>query len=318
MLSKLFLIIFTFASTNVLYSMSRIYTPDVAAVFESKLIVTCSVQPIGENRYYYAYIDEILKNKTGEKIIRGKRLKISMSAFGNFGHPSLKYKKKYILYLNKYKDRWHHFSGEQHIKPLKQSQIPFKVADSVFWLGPTSYRLMVKEIQSSFIKESTCIYNMRVDAKSYSQKPYHSPVVLYFYNWHTRACYPHVVSDIELEPELTEPPEQIVDEVFSFCEEMPRFYKGNEALPEYIREHLPDSVLNNEAGIQTRTYARFIVEKDSTISEIKIVKSYVPQFDQAVIDLIRSVPYWIPGKQRGRPVRCYFTIPVLIKPTDGN
>ncbi len=61
-----------------------------------------------------------------------------------------------------------------------------------------------------------------------------------------------------------------------------------------------------------KVMAGFIVEKDGTLSAIKILRSPGQDFDEAVIEVLKKCPKWIPGMQNGEAVRCQFTLPITI------
>ena len=68
-----------------------------------------------------------------------------------------------------------------------------------------------------------------------------------------------------------------------------------------------------EKGIQGRVVAKFIVEKDGQVSTPKVVRSVYPALDEEALRVIRCMPKWKPGKQNGREVRVFFTLPVTFR-----
>ena len=69
----------------------------------------------------------------------------------------------------------------------------------------------------------------------------------------------------------------------------------------------------HKAGIQGRVVATFVVEKDGSISNAKVMRSIDPLLDAEALRVISSMPNWIPGKQDGKPVAVKYTIPVTFK-----
>lgn len=90
-------------------------------------------------------------------------------------------------------------------------------------------------------------------------------------------------------------------------EEMPQFPGGDKALLEYMEKNLqyPDEVCG-----QGRVVVSFMVEKDGSISEAKVVKSVCKEFDEEALRLVNAMPKWIPGKLLGKPVSTKYTLPV--------
>ena len=68
-----------------------------------------------------------------------------------------------------------------------------------------------------------------------------------------------------------------------------------------------------EIGVQGRVIVQFVVEKDGSITDVKIAKSVDPSLDKEAARVIKSMPHWIAGRQNGSPVRVRFTVPVTFK-----
>ena len=122
---------------------------------------------------------------------------------------------------------------------------------------------------------------------------------------------------LEKEPEAyVQQPQS--DEIFQFIEIMPEFPGGNEALFHYIDSNLVYPLRPKELGIQGKVYAEFVVRKDGTVENPKILRGVAgaPEFDEAVIHLINNMPKWTPGKQRGRKASVLTRIPVSFRLPD--
>lgn len=97
---------------------------------------------------------------------------------------------------------------------------------------------------------------------------------------------------------------------FTTVEQMPTFPGGEKELNKYISANLKFPVTAQENGIQGRVTIRFVVEKDGSISDIKIVRGIDPSCDKEAVRMVQNMPKWNPGKQRGIPVPVYYTIPI--------
>lgn len=104
------------------------------------------------------------------------------------------------------------------------------------------------------------------------------------------------------------------DEIIPFLpsEDMPVF-PGNvqKWLAKSVR--YPQIALDN--GIEGRVYVQFVVERDGSISNVKVVRSVDASLDKEAIRVISSMPKWKPGKQRGKAVRVSFTLPIAFQLT---
>ena len=113
---------------------------------------------------------------------------------------------------------------------------------------------------------------------------------------------------------IPEPPiEGEVGKIFDIVEQMPSFPGGDKALFDYLSENIKYPILAEENGIQGRVIVTFVVERDGSITEAKVVKSVYPSIDKEALRVVKGMPKWIPGVQNGVPVRTKYTIPVTFK-----
>ena len=110
-----------------------------------------------------------------------------------------------------------------------------------------------------------------------------------------------------------EPPKVEETKVFDVVEEMPSFPGGQSALLEYLNKNIKYPVVAEENGIQGRVTVTFVVERDGSITDVKVVKSVDPSLDKEAARVVKSMPHWIPGKQNGSAVRVKYTVPVTFR-----
>ena len=110
-----------------------------------------------------------------------------------------------------------------------------------------------------------------------------------------------------------EPPKVEETKVFDVVEEMPQFPGGQAALLEYLAKNIKYPVVAEENGIQGKVIVTFVVERDGSITDVKVVKSVDPSLDKEAARVVKSMPHWIPGKQNGSAVRVKYTVPVQFK-----
>lgn len=123
-------------------------------------------------------------------------------------------------------------------------------------------------------------------------------------------------SQVDVKSEVIEtvvsPGDDIPDSnaIFVVVEENPEFPGGDEARIKFIQENLkyPKSALENE--IKGTVYVSFVVEKDGSITNIRLLRGFHPDCDAEAIRIIKLFPKWIPGKQKGKVVRVQFNMPV--------
>ena len=103
------------------------------------------------------------------------------------------------------------------------------------------------------------------------------------------------------------------DEVFKVVEVDPEFPGGEEALYKYLAENIkyPEKAKNNK--VEGRVYITFVIEKDGTVSDAKVLRSDNEELDAEALRVINAMPKWKPGMQRGVPVRVQYNIPISFK-----
>lgn len=117
------------------------------------------------------------------------------------------------------------------------------------------------------------------------------------------------VAPVAVEEE--EPEEQTIFEV---VEEMPQFPEGGMAgLMQFLGKNIKYPTIAQENGTQGRVTVQFVVNKDGSIVDAKVLRGVDPYLDKEALRVIGSMPKWKPGKQRGKPVRVKYTVPVMFR-----
>lgn len=116
-------------------------------------------------------------------------------------------------------------------------------------------------------------------------------------------------------PVIVQPAQTVIeepeDQIFEIVENPAVPPTGDiPSLLKWIASHIeyPQSALDN--GVQGKVVLRFVVEKDGSIGDILVARKVDPALDKEAVRVLKSMPKWTPGKQRGKPVRSYFTLPI--------
>lgn len=117
-----------------------------------------------------------------------------------------------------------------------------------------------------------------------------------------------VVIQAPVQPAKVEDEETEV--VFVVVETMPSFPGGDAALFKYLSDNIKYPVIAQESGVQGRVICQFVVNRDGSIVDIEVVRSVDKSLDAEAVRVIKSMPKWSPGKQRGKSVRVKYTLPV--------
>jgi protein TonB len=121
----------------------------------------------------------------------------------------------------------------------------------------------------------------------------------------TRNADTLLISDITFREDTVAEPDR-----FRVVEDMPEFPGGMTALSHYLVNNIRYPAVAREAGISGKVYLEFTVSREGTISDISVLRGIGGGCDEEAVRVVRAMPPWVPGKQRGKPVNVRFTLPV--------
>ncbi|MFW6019813.1 MAG: energy transducer TonB [Bacteroidales bacterium] len=106
------------------------------------------------------------------------------------------------------------------------------------------------------------------------------------------------------------------EEIFSVVEDAPQFPGGEKARVNFIKDNLeyPESARKN--NVEGTIYITFVVEQDGSISEVELLRGIEESCNKEALKVVKSMPKWRPGKQRGKAVRVRFNMPIRFKLED--
>ena len=108
--------------------------------------------------------------------------------------------------------------------------------------------------------------------------------------------------------------EEVVEaEVFTIVEEMPSYPGGDAKMYEYLGKNIKYPQIARESSIQGRVFVNFVVEPDGSVSNVKVLRGIGGGCDEEAMRVVKTMPKWKPGKQRGKAVRVSYTLPVVFK-----
>lgn len=103
------------------------------------------------------------------------------------------------------------------------------------------------------------------------------------------------------------------EEIFKVVEQKPEFPDGEAAMLKFIYSNIKYPPIARENGVEGTAYVTFVVEKDGSITDVKVVRDIGAGCGEEAVRVVKMMPKWNPGKQRGRPVRVQFNLPVKYK-----
>lgn len=104
------------------------------------------------------------------------------------------------------------------------------------------------------------------------------------------------------------------DDIFQIVEDVPTFPLGD--VSKWIAKNVKYPQIAAENGVQGKVFMNFVIEKDGSITDVKVLRGVDAALDKEAIRVIKSMPKWKPGKQRGKPVRVSFNLPIVFQLTN--
>lgn len=107
-------------------------------------------------------------------------------------------------------------------------------------------------------------------------------------------------------------------EILMVAESMPEFIGGEEALYKYLLENVNYPQSAKESGIQGRVFVTFVVELDGSVTDVRVLRGIGGGCDEEAVRVVKNMPKWIPGKQKGKSVRVQYNLPLKFTLTSGS
>lgn len=107
------------------------------------------------------------------------------------------------------------------------------------------------------------------------------------------------------------------DSIYQIVEVMPEFPGGTEKFMEYLSGNIKYPEEAKEKGISGRVFIQFVVEKDGSVSNVKVAKGIGKECDDEAVRVVKAMPKWKPGLMKGKPVRVNYMLPVNFKLDEG-
>jgi len=142
-------------------------------------------------------------------------------------------------------------------------------------------------------------------------------VLLLFLNstFQTKAEPVNEMNTAQQTPDKTQDEPVLKDgrQIFSHVEVMPKYPGGEAALLKFLADNIAYPKEAAEKGIQGRIVVRFVVTPDGSIEDVEVIQSVDPLCDNEAVRVVKAMPKWTPGKQGGKSVYVYYTLPVVFR-----
>jgi len=211
-------------------------------------------------------------------------------------------------------------------KKLMFMQIGMVISLLIAWLAFNHKSYDKREIDPSLLRQTEVLDEEMVEITK-QEEPKPQPVEMPKQTTQLEIVEDDVeVEDIEINAEVEQnevieeyvAPEVVEDEVveqeiFKIVEEMPSFPGGEAKLMEYVAKNVKYPQIARETGIQGRVFVNFVVEPDGSVSNVSVLRGIGGGCDEEAMRVVKNMPKWKPGKQRGKPVRVQYMLPVNFK-----
>ncbi len=119
----------------------------------------------------------------------------------------------------------------------------------------------------------------------------------------------------EVEVQEIQEEEEVIEEqkVFVRVEKMPEFPGGTKALLKYVHDNIVYPQVAADNGVQGKVYLKFVVEKDGKVGEVVVQRSPDKLLEKEAVRVVKTLPKFTPGMQRGKPVRVWYQLPVTFR-----
>ena len=124
----------------------------------------------------------------------------------------------------------------------------------------------------------------------------------------TQAAVEVKYTPVEVEEEEVEE-----EQIFQIVEEAASFPGGIGECMKWLGKNIKYPTISQESGVQGRVIVQFVINRDGSIVDAKVVRGVDPYLDKEALRVVNLMPKWTPGKQRGKAVRCQFTLPVQFR-----
>ncbi len=99
----------------------------------------------------------------------------------------------------------------------------------------------------------------------------------------------------------------------AMVEQKPEFNGGEAAMYKWLSDNIVYPSAASEEGVQGRVVVEFVVGKDGSITNVRVVRPRHPALDKEAVRVVKAMPKWIPGRNNGQPVKVTYTLPVTFK-----
>jgi len=126
---------------------------------------------------------------------------------------------------------------------------------------------------------------------------------------------PEPAKELEFDPNEYKVVEKVIVEpkIFTVVEEMPEFKGGLKSLYKFLGENIKYPAREKDAGIQGVVHLRFVVGKKGEIRDVEVLRGVNEAINNEAIRVLKAMPNWNPGKQRGKRVRVSYMLPIRFK-----
>jgi protein TonB len=103
----------------------------------------------------------------------------------------------------------------------------------------------------------------------------------------------------------------IAGKVFVVVEQMPAFPGGDKKLFKFLKKNIKYPKEARRKEIEGRVYISFVIDEQGMVQDVRVIKGVSPELDEEAVRVVKLMPKWTPGSQKGKPIKVQYTLPII-------
>lgn len=166
---------------------------------------------------------------------------------------------------------------------------------------------------SSFYEPDGSYYNIKVDEEAIEDGTMRTAVTFTKFDKDGNPKSAHLAQIPFTQAESISKEAPVNDSIYQQVDVMPEFPGGEKAMMQFIVDNITYPQSAKDKNIQGKVYVSFVVEKDGSVDQVKVMRSIGGGCDEEAVRVVKAMPKWVPGKKDGKNVRVNYVLPFVFK-----
>ena len=302
------LLVFLLAGRIFFTQAEEIFSADIAAIFNAQEIITGKIKGVHQGIWRVEIVSQLkgnlvfTLNNTSEVLIPAVNSAYSTSNINELVG------KEYVFYIVKDQAGWKHFGGSQQSKPLVHDKIPFVLCGNTFYFSNNEFKKLTAFLHQNYRQIGPNSFERFTQGALDVPLPLQKVVEVF------KGCMQNVSISNGGEVLPVEEKENALEDttIYTFPEKSPSLLEGHDQLYLYISAYISQHPLPVKLSSTHRVFLAFVVEKDGTPSQCKVVRSSKEILNNYTLKMVGSMRF-IPAENNGVSVRCKYILPITFR-----